>query len=463
MRLFDSPSIDPAMAANVNAPSHVQVAKEAAIQGTVLLKNTQGVLPVTESQINSVALIGPFADNPTAQLGGYSSGDGQNGRKVVTIADALEDRFSASKITKVQGASGGRGGPGEPPPSEGIQAAVAASEAADLTVVVVGTMACGCCDRCGNGEVGDRASLDLEGSQQSLVAAIANISTHKPNHAWVVVLIHGRPVSWGEGNELLDSIPALLAAWRPGEQGGPAIVDLIFGDANPSAKLAQAWPRSAGHIHGPSNPWYQPHTSMTGGLYFGYGDGTPLSALFPFGFGLSYTEFAISPNATISAVSGPLAHGLVLRDRYVSVSVTITNTGALEGSTPIMATFSKTTRLVIRYLRQLVGFTKVKLKPGESATVDIPLKISDFARYDPRVTWKDLDGRAVTGAYVVDPGEYTVFVGDCVSVGAVWNDADTCPPSRQVELTFSLDAPPSDKNSRGTVHIFDPEPAWVFL
>ena len=99
-------------------------------------------------------------------------------------------------------------------------------------------------------------------------------------------------------------------------------------------------------------------------------------------------EFAISPNATISAVSGPLAHGLVLRDRYVSVTVTITNTGAVEGSTPIMVTFSKTTRLVIRYLRQLVGFTKVELKPGESANVDIPLKISDFARYDPRVTWK---------------------------------------------------------------------------
>ena len=100
------------------------------------------------------------------------------------------------------------------------------------------------------------------------------------------------------------------------------------------------------------------------------------------------TEFTISPNATISAVSGPLAHGLVLRDRTVTVSITITNSGAVAGSTPVMVTFSKSTRLVVRYLRQLVGFAKVKLQPGESVTVAIPLKISDFARFDPSVAWK---------------------------------------------------------------------------
>jgi beta-glucosidase len=136
---------------------------------------------------------------------------------------------------------------------KGIPAAVAAAASADLTVVVVGTASCGCCGRCGNGEAGDRNSLDLEGEQLALVEAVLNATKKKV----VVVLVHGRPVSFGTDNRPLGAIPALLAAWRPGEEGGNAIADIIFGDANPSGKLAQAWPRSAGYIHSPSNPWYQ--------------------------------------------------------------------------------------------------------------------------------------------------------------------------------------------------------------
>lgn len=260
MRLFDSPTLDPAMAANINSDSHRRAAREAAIQGCVLLKNDGGMLPVSTTAVKKVTVVGPFADSGMAQLGGYSSGEG-GGRITVTVAGALSARPGLS-VSVIQGSDGGRGGPATPRAGQDINAAVAASETADFTVVVVGTMACGCCDQCGNGELGDRASLDMEGQQSELIAAIANISTSKPGHKWAVVLIHGRPVSWGPDNTLLDKVPALLAAWRPGQEGGGAVVDILFGDANPSGKLAQAWPRSAGHIHGPSNPWYQSHTSM---------------------------------------------------------------------------------------------------------------------------------------------------------------------------------------------------------
>ena len=112
------------------------------------------------------------------------------------------------------------------------------------------------------------------------------------------MLIHGRPVSFGTGtpdfNSPLDDLPALLSAWRPGEEGGSAIVNLLLGDSNPSGKLAQAWQRSAGYIHTPTSPWFQVHASGITGDYFGNGDGTPLSPLFPFSWGLSYTTFNFS-------------------------------------------------------------------------------------------------------------------------------------------------------------------------
>lgn len=283
--LFDHPTLDPSMAANVNAPTHRKAAREAAIQGTVLLKNDGGLLPLQASKLNNIAVVGPFADDVQAMHGGYSPGpigpppyskEAQSapGRAVVsvTVAGALKAR--GFNITLVQGSDGGRGGPAAP--KGGIGAAVEAAKGADFTVVVTGATSCSCCGKCGNGEAGDRQDLTMEGDQLELISAISNTTSK-----FVVVLIHGRPLSFGPNNAILDQIPALLAAWRPGEEGGNAVADLLFGDAVPSGRLAQAWPLSAGYIHGPSNPWFQTHTAMTGGMYFPNGDGTPFSALFP--------------------------------------------------------------------------------------------------------------------------------------------------------------------------------------
>lgn len=250
------------------------------------------------------------------------------------------------------------------------------------------------------------------------------------------MLVHGRPLSFGPDNAVLDNIPSLIASWRSGEEGGNAIADLIFGDATPSGRLAQAWPRSAGAIHGPANPWFQTHSAMTGSFYFPNGDGTPMSALFPFGYGLSYTTFAIA-NGAIGGL-GSLVNGTGLAAVHATITVDVTNIGSVAASVPIMAAFSKETRLVVRYLRMMAGFTKIFVPAGKTVTAAITVSMKELARYDPGQKWTDLKGNAVQGAYVVDGGSYDFFVGDCVSVGSVWNDGDTCAPSRQLELSLDI-------------------------
>ena len=117
------------------------------------------------------------------------------------------------------------------------------------------------------------------------------------------------------------------------------------------------------------------------------------------------------------------------------MTVTVTNTGKVAGATPIMVAFEKKTRMVVRYLRQLAGFSKVFLTPGQTVAVVIPVRVSDLARYDSAVGAVDLDGKPVIGAYVVDPGNYTLYVGGCVSVGPVWDDSATCKPKKAVSYT----------------------------
>ena len=114
-----------------------------------------------------------------------------------------------------------------------MTAALAAAESASAVLLTVGTMACTCCNRCGNGEIGDRASLDLEGGQLDLMRAVLNITSRRGIPA-VVVLIHGRPVTFGFNNSVLTNVPAMLASWRAGEEGGNGIGDILFGDVSPS-------------------------------------------------------------------------------------------------------------------------------------------------------------------------------------------------------------------------------------
>eukprot|EP00966_Prymnesium_polylepis_P161527 3733051-Prymnesium_polylepis.1 len=306
-------------------------------------------------------------------------------------------------------------------------------------------------------------SLEPEGRQLELLAAVVNatraaaIKSGKLPSPVVVVLVHGRPVSF-DGTNLpaagLEGIDAMLAAWRPGEEGGAAIANLLLGDVNPSGKLAQAWQRSVGYIYSPTSPWYQPHSAMTPGKYFGNGDRTPLAPLFPFAHGLSYTTFTFEGLQVDAAGLPSSASGPTLSSLTVNLTINVTNNGTVAGATPVLATYSKTSRGVVRYLQMLCAFTKVYLQPGESRAVKLPVKLSDLARYDPaailpgggqgaspsaevghgdrRSSAAGDGGRsAYPGAYVVDGGIYNFFAAGCVANNAlrdVHHEGDpTCP------------------------------------
>lgn len=268
--LFDAPfaGVD---AAGVNPPAHVALARRAAAASTVLLINENKTLPIREAEVKArrVVVVGPFGDGDdarTAMLGGYTPGIPTQTR-VATLVEALRAR-GFGDVQYVMGSGGGRDGP----PSQGdagLAAAAAAVHNASLVLVAVGTVSCSCCARCGNGEVGDRSSLDFEDRQLELLSTVLAAARASPAQpAVVTVVISGRPVTFGppslmaDGraplfNPVLEAMPALLHAGRPGEQGAAGILDVVFGVVNPSARLAQAWVRSAGYLNGPSSPWFQ--------------------------------------------------------------------------------------------------------------------------------------------------------------------------------------------------------------
>lgn len=229
--LFDYPMTPESAAANINSPAHRALALQAAREGTILLRNEGKALPVQASTVKKVAVIGPFGGCPAGQngtsckakiamLGGYTAGLGDELRiRVVSVAEAFADR--GFDVTFEQGSDGGVFGPA----AADQGAAVAAAVDSDLAVVVLGTMACTCCGKCANGEAGDRDSeFDPEGDQLALLTAVLK-ATARSKTKVVVVLIHGRPVTFGgaAGDRVLmggagvPGVDALLSAWRPGE------------------------------------------------------------------------------------------------------------------------------------------------------------------------------------------------------------------------------------------------------
>eukprot|EP01052_Picozoa_sp_SAG31_P031714 SAG31_NODE_3391_length_4326_cov_6.489236_3_plen_593_part_00 len=439
--LFESPYTSEAATVNINSPAHRALARQAASEGIILLRNERETLPIEPSAIKTVAVVGPFGGCPAsthysygisngtsckakiAMLGGYTAGLGDELRiRVVSVAEAFEDRGFA--VTFEQGSDGGVFGPA--PADQG--AAVAAAAKSDLAVVVIGTMACTCCGKCANGEAGDRDSdFDPEGDQLGLLAAVLKVTAGTKTKV-VVVLVHGRPATFGglAGDRLLlgdDDVPgvdALLAAWRPGEEGGNSIADIILGEVNPSGKTSQAWVRGPGAVNSPSNPWFQPPNPGGGNPPFHNawrinGDRVPVSPLFPMGFGLSYTNFSFT-GTTVDATGIPPGglNGTTLANATLRVGVVVKNSGKRPGKTAVIVTYGKLTRGVVRYIRMIAAFTKVELAVGQSRQVFLPVRVSDLARYDPQQPWHDLHGAAIRGAYVVDAGVYTFYVGDCV-------------------------------------------------
>jgi beta-glucosidase len=370
--LFDDPyhhsSVDRERS-TLLSPDHIARARDAGRRSIVLLKNAGGLLPLSKN-IRSVAVIGPLADDRADPLGPWDA----LGRPedVLTLLEGIRNAVPSS--TRLLYAKGCTIEGGD---RSGIAPAVEAANNADAVVLAVGESSAM------SGEAASRSTLDLPGIQNALVEAVA--STGKPV---VLVLMNGRPLSiaWAEAH-----IPAIMETWFLGVQTGNAIADLLFGDYSPRGKLPVTFPRTVGQV-----PFYYNHKNTgrppvdTSKFTSRYMD-LPTSPLFPFGYGLSYTTFDYS-NLTVSP-------GVIDTAGTVTVDVRVKNTGSRAGEEVVQLYVRQDVGSVTRPVRELKGFQRIILAPGESRRVEFSLPARDLLMYDAAMR------------RVVEPGTFTVYVG----------------------------------------------------
>ncbi len=345
--LFDHPFVDTHLDATVRrCPAHTALALESARESMCLLKNDGQLLPLNKN-IGHIAVIGPNAN--IARLGDYSEG-----AQETAAAGMLEQiKQIVSPQTQVSYADG-----------NDIAHAVALAKDADVVILGLGER------QTISGEGFDRSDLNLPGNQEALLEAVA--ATGKPI---VVVLQNGRPLSitWAA-----EHVPAILEAWYPGESGGRAIAETLFGDNNPAGRLTISFPRSVGQL-----PDFYNHFPSRQNSYI-EGDSSPL---FVFGDGLSYTTFKYDQlNISVNA-------------KGVLINVRVTNTGERAGDEVAQLYVHQETASVATPVKSLKGFSRIHLKPGEAQTVQFQLAPDDLAIWDAAREWK------------TEPGVYDVTVG----------------------------------------------------
>ena len=368
--LFDHPYVDLAqIPEKTMQPADLEAAREVAARSMVLLKNENGALPLSAG-LKSVAVVGPLGDDKADPLGPWS-GKGE-AEKVVTVKEGIEAALPGATVTAVEGCDP------ECTSEAGFGAAVAAAEGAEVTVLALGESAAM------SGEASSRANIDIPGRQQQLLEAVA--ATGKP---FVVVLMNGRPLTL----EALDAkSPAILEAWFPGTEAGNAVADVLFGKVNPGGKLPVTFPRSVGQV-----PLYYNH-EPTGrpadqnNKYTSKYLDEPVTPLYPFGYGLSYTSFEIANVSLSAATMSPQGS--------VEVSADVTNTGARAGDEVVQLYVHDPVASVSQPVRKLRGFQRISLEPGQTETVKFRLGASDVGFYDE------------DGDLVLEPGEIEVFLGD---------------------------------------------------
>jgi beta-glucosidase len=376
--MFDHPLTDPARVQHEElTPAHLAAARTMAARSMVLLNDNNNALPLSTS-VPSVAVVGPLADNPADQLGpdvpiGYSLDQG----KVVSVLDGIKAAVPAAAVTYAQGCDTSCAS------ASGFGAAVSAARASDVTVVVVGEPAAD------SGEASSRSDIGLPGQQLALVQAIA--ATGKP---YVVVLMNGRPLTIGW---LADNAPAVLESWFPGTEGGDAVADVLFGKVDPGGKLPISFPRDVGQIpisynELPTGRPYDPSNKYTS-KYLDVLN----SPQYPFGFGLSYTTFALS-NLHLSASSIDAAGPL-------TVTADITNTGRRTGDDVVQLYIHDQVASILQPVRRLDGFQRVTLAPGQARTVTFRLGPANLGFYNNQ------------GQFAVEPGGFDVYVGDSSAGG----------------------------------------------
>jgi beta-glucosidase-like glycosyl hydrolase len=371
---------EPPTAIDLDPAAHRAIARRLAEESLVLLRN-DGILPLAEPA--RVAVIGPNADRSAAMMGCYSFAnhvlahhpDVPLGIEVPSLAEALRAELAGSEVTFVEGCRV------EGAATAGIAAAVAAAQGADVAIVVVGDQA-GLFGRGTVGEGNDTECLDLPGVQRELVEAV--VATGTPV---VMVLLTGRPYAIGWALEGGRGPAAVLQAFFPGEEGGPAIARVLSGAASPSGRLPVSLPRSSG-----AQPYSYLRPVLGGPSEVTSADPTPAR---PFGFGLTYTTFA---------TSGLTADEQVPTDGAIGVRVEVANTGAREGTHVVQLYARDLVASVVRPVAQLLAYQRVSLAPGERASVAFRVPTTRLAFSDRSLT------------RVVEPGEIELWVAE--SAGA---------------------------------------------
>lgn len=369
--LFDKPFTDESLEGKtLLSAENRKTAREIANKSFVLLKNDNETLPISKN-IKSVAVIGALADNQRIMNGSWA-GDGRD-EDAVTVLQGIKNKLGNNvKINYAKGCEIAC------ETSDDFQVAVNAASNSDFTILVVGE------DAGMSGEASSRSSLDLPGKQLDLVKAI-----HATGKPYAVVLMNGRPLTI---NWLAEMSPAILETWFAGTEGGNAIADTLFGDANPGGKLPVTFPRSVGQI-----PIFYNHRN-TGRPFEAENKYTskyldiPNTPLYPFGYGLSYTNFRLN-NLRLSKQQ-------IRPDGSLNVMVDVENTGKKTGDEVVQLYLRDMVASISPAVRELKGFQRITLKSGEKKTVTFTLKPEHLGFYNAQMK------------FVVEPGDFKVYVGD---------------------------------------------------
>lgn len=387
--LFDNPGFDRDRDDEVLSEEHLQAAKEAAIQSLVLLKNENNILPLAKKK---VAVIGPLANAPHEQLGTWTFDGNQNDTR--TPLPALQEYLGTANVNFAEGLGYSRD-----KSKLGFGKAVAAARQSDVVLFFGGEEAIL------SGEAHSRADISLPGAQEELIAELRK--TGKPI---VLIIMAGRPISLGN---ILDKVDAIVMAWHPGTMGGPAIAEVLFGEAEPGGRLPVTWPKSAGQV-----PIYYNHPNTgrpateqsfipmdeipIGAWQSSLGNTAHYMDLgftpqYPFGYGMGYTAFEYK-NLKLSGAAFGLGES-------IEVTAEITNTGSRQGTEVVQLYIRDLVGDLVRPVKELKGFKRITLHPGQTETVSFTLHSDDLAFHNQKME------------YVTEPGKFKVWIGKNSSEG----------------------------------------------
>ena len=401
--LFDQPAIDPTRTdADFPTAEARQAAREVARETLVLLQNRGDLLPVKPGT-RSIAVIGPLADAPQDQMGPHAA----RGHKedTVTILQGIRQRAQSAGIAVTHA------------PAcdlmcrsmEQLPAALETAKNADLVIAVFGE------PQELSGEAASRVNLELSGKQIEILEALA--ATGKPI---ALVIMGGRPQVLGP---VADRVPSILMAWYPGTEGGNAVADVLFGDVNPSGKLPLTWPRATGQLPMYYNRLPSSRPTIPDNRFTLQYIDEEITPLYPFGWGLSYTQFAYSD-------------AMIARQRLdagdaLEVSVSVTNKGSRAGQEVVQLYTRDPVASRSRPLRELKAFEKISLKPGETkrVTLRVPVEALGFHLSD--------------GTYVIEAGAIQAFVGGSSLAEAVG----------EAEIANTIRLPPQERRASASTSV----------